>query len=113
LLTTQASLVSSTLFADLRKPTFRTRLRSPRASWSRAAAEQSLGLGDFRDVRVQLIADAGAALLVLLVATALSIYKPRGLTKYGWRKQRDQRGPLPAVPGSSVDGTRTAAEIRQ
>jgi hypothetical protein len=54
----------------------------------RAATEQELGLGDFRDVRVQLIANAGAALLVLLVATALSIYKPRGLTKYGWRKQR-------------------------
>lgn len=85
----------------------------PISGLGRAAAEQSLGLGDFRDVRVQLIADAGAALLVLLVATALSIYKPRGLTKYGWRKQRDQRGPLPAVPGSSVDGTRTAAEIRQ
>jgi hypothetical protein len=24
-----------------------------------------------------------------LVATTLSIYKPRGLTKYGWRKQRE------------------------
>ena len=59
----------------------------------RAATEQVLGLGDFRDVRVQLIANAGAALLVLLVATALSIYKPRGLTKYGWRKQREQRVP--------------------
>jgi hypothetical protein len=42
-------------------------------------------------VRVQL-ADAGAALLVLLVATALSVYKPRELTKYGWRKQRAQGG---------------------
>lgn len=31
------------------------------------------------------------ALLVLLVATVLAIYKPRGLTPYGWRKQRAQR----------------------
>jgi hypothetical protein len=85
----------------------------PISGLGRAAAEQSLGINDFRDVRVQLVADAGAALLVLLVATILSVYKPRGLTKYGWRKQREQRDPLPAVAGSSVDGTRPAAEIRQ
>ena len=29
-----------------------------------------------------------AALLVLLVATVLAVYKPRGMTPYGWRKQR-------------------------
>ena len=67
----------------------------PISGLGRAAAEQSLGLGDFRDVRVQLIADAGAALLVLLVATALSIYKPRGLTKYGWRRQRQHPSAVP------------------
>jgi len=32
---------------------------------------------------------AGAALVLLLVATGLSIYKPRGVTPYGQRKQRD------------------------
>ena len=58
----------------------------PIGDLGRAAADQSLGLSDFRDVRIQLIADAAAALLVLLVATTLSIYKPRGLTRYGWRK---------------------------
>jgi hypothetical protein len=31
------------------------------------------------------------ALLVLLVATTLAVYKPRGLTPYGLRKQREQR----------------------
>jgi hypothetical protein len=35
----------------------------------------------------QLVADAGLAVLVLLVATALSVYKPWGLTPYGQRKQ--------------------------
>lgn len=30
---------------------------------------------------------SGAALLLLLVATVLSVYKPQGLTRYGWRKQ--------------------------
>jgi hypothetical protein len=33
---------------------------------------------------------SGAALLLLLTATALSVYKPRGLTRYGWRKQQQQ-----------------------
>ncbi|MEV4422337.1 DUF2269 domain-containing protein [Patulibacter sp. NPDC049589] len=31
---------------------------------------------------------AGGALALLLAATVLSIYKPRGRTRYGWRKQR-------------------------
>ena len=34
---------------------------------------------------------AGGGLLVLLVITTLNIYKPRGLTPYGWRKQQEQR----------------------
>ena len=31
-------------------------------------------------------------LLVLLVVMLLSIYKPRGVTRYGWRKQQERRG---------------------
>jgi hypothetical protein len=34
---------------------------------------------------------ACAALVLLLVATALAIYKPRGMTRYGRRKQHEQR----------------------
>jgi hypothetical protein len=34
---------------------------------------------------------AGAALLLLLVATVLAVYKPRGMTPYGQRKLREQR----------------------
>jgi hypothetical protein len=34
---------------------------------------------------------AGGGLLVLLVITVLNIYKPRGVTPYGWRKQQEQR----------------------
>ena len=37
---------------------------------------------------------AGGGFLVLLVTTILSIYKPRGLTRYGLRKQRQQRNKL-------------------
>jgi len=31
----------------------------------------------------------GVGLLVLLVITGLNVYKPRGLTPYGWRKQQE------------------------
>jgi hypothetical protein len=34
---------------------------------------------------------AGGALLLLLVATTLAVYKPPGMTRYGWRKQQKER----------------------
>jgi hypothetical protein len=37
---------------------------------------------------------AGGALLLLLVAVTLSVYKPRGMTRYGQRKQHERRGSL-------------------
>lgn len=53
-----------------------------------AAAKAPLASADLHGLRIQLVADAGAALAVLLVATTLSVYKPRGLTRYG-RRARD------------------------
>ena len=38
-------------------------------------------------VGTQLVGDAGLALLVLLMITILSVYKPWGLTRYGRRKK--------------------------
>jgi hypothetical protein len=55
------------------------------------ASAGALAAGDDRRIRIQLIANAAAALTVLLVTTALSIYKPRGVTPYGQRKQREAR----------------------
>jgi hypothetical protein len=53
------------------------------------AADPTADLGIVRNPSPRL--HAVLALLVLLVATVLAIYKPRGLTLYGRRKQRDQR----------------------
>lgn len=44
---------------------------------------------DHRQLQIQLVADAGLAVIALIVATTLSVYKPRGLTPYGWRKQQE------------------------
>ncbi|MFE9437954.1 hypothetical protein ACFYO2_02860 [Streptomyces sp. NPDC006602] len=63
-----------------------------------AAADASLSGGDLFGMRVQLLADAAAALLILVVAVTLSVYKPKGLTRYGWRRQRESRaGQQPAA----------------
>jgi hypothetical protein len=59
---------------------------------SSVAANTPVSSADLRDLRVQLVGDAGAALVVLIVATALSIYKPRGMTRRGRRAQRARRG---------------------
>ena len=41
--------------------------------------------GALHGLRVQLVIQSGAAVLALLVATALSVYKPQGLTRRGQR----------------------------
>lgn len=40
---------------------------------------------------------AGGGLMVLLVIQVLNVYKPRGVTRYGWRTQQAQR--RETVPG--------------
>ena len=59
------------------------------------ATNTTLTPADLRSVRIQLIADAGAAIVVLVIATVLSVYKPRGLTRYGWRKEQERRSSSP------------------
>ena len=51
-----------------------------------AAAEGALSSAD-RGIQIQLVVAAEVGLLALLVATGLAVYKPRGMTPYGWRKQ--------------------------
>ncbi|GAA3246281.1 hypothetical protein [Streptomyces labedae] len=58
---------------------------------SATAARRDLAASDLNGLRIQLIADAAAAAVVLLTTTALSIYKPRGVTPYGWRAQQAHR----------------------
>jgi hypothetical protein len=66
---------------------------------NQAAAGGIMG-ADHREIRVQLVVDAAAALVVLLVTTTLSVYKPRGLTPFGVRELRN-------------DGRRTGVHSRR
>lgn len=56
------------------------------------AAEPGADLGELRSPTFVL--HSGGALLVLLAATVLAVYKPRGMTRYGQRKQQEQRAAL-------------------
>lgn len=55
------------------------------------ATKASLSETGLRGAQVQLVVAPVAALLVLLVSTALAIYKPKGMTHYGQRKLRQLR----------------------
>jgi hypothetical protein len=58
-------------------------------SMADAAADPRTDLETVRTVSPAL--HAGVALVLLLIATVLSIYKPRGVTRFGRRWQRAQR----------------------
>lgn len=56
----------------------------------RLLAEAARSGADPRDLPGTLAHSIGG-LLVLVVVTLLSTYKPRGLTRYGWRRQQAER----------------------
>lgn len=59
------------------------------------ARDTTLSINDLRNPSP--VVHAGLALLALLVTTTLSVYKPPGMTRYGQRKQREQRTRAAAV----------------
>jgi hypothetical protein len=56
-----------------------------------AARGASVPIADHRALGTSMVIHAAGGLLVLLMATILSVYKPRGLTRYGQSKQHEQR----------------------
>ena len=56
-----------------------------------AAATGAMAGAELSRMQVQMVVASAAALLALLTATALGVYKPRGMTAYGWRKQYEGR----------------------
>lgn len=52
-------------------------------------------------MQIQMVVASGATLVVLIVLTALSVYKPRGLTPFGQRKQHDAHSMASAIDTTS------------
>ena len=69
---------------------------------ARAASQvASVGSGTLPEgsrLGIQLVGDASLAVLVLLATATLSVYKPWGRTRYGWRKQHEMREALERTP---------------
>jgi hypothetical protein len=55
-----------------------------------AAAYPTTSGDDLRALGNTLVHSVGGT-VVLLVILALNVYKPRGMTRYGWRKQQEER----------------------
>jgi len=55
-----------------------------------ATATTALSSADLHRPRMELVVHAGGGLLVLLVITTLSVFKPWGLTRYGQRKLQER-----------------------
>lgn len=61
-------------------------------TFATAAADPSLTSSELLMLRnPSPVLHAGAALPLLIVASVLGVYKPRGVTRYGWRKQQEAR----------------------
>jgi hypothetical protein len=76
-----------------------------------AAAGPALSLADLTGLRrPAAFRHSGVGLLLLVAATALSVYKPWGLTRYGRRKQRERQAPYYDIVGSA-DGPSLGLEI--
>ncbi|OHR73625.1 hypothetical protein HMPREF3291_18785 [Bacillus sp. HMSC76G11] len=54
------------------------------------ASDPTTSIADLRAMGAGMNHAVGA-LVVLLVITLLSVYKPQGMTRYGWRKQQEKR----------------------
>ena len=66
-----------------------------------AAAKATVFSADLHTMQVLMVVASAAALLALLAATGLGVYKPRGLTPYGWRKQQEQRTGSPTADAAT------------
>jgi hypothetical protein len=54
------------------------------------AADPRTSGDDLRALGSTLVHSVGGT-VVLLVIVVLNVYKPRGMTRYGWRKQQGER----------------------
>ena len=68
-----------------------------------AAEMDSTDVGRLRGGLRSELLHAGVGLLLLLVIQALNVYKPGGMTPYGWRKQREQSTVLGSIATTPAD----------
>ena len=90
LLTTGATIVLVVHTNAMQEAASRVSVAAETLSSVRTHLSASGAGGHLGDLQMQLVVAAGAGLLVLLTTTTLGVYKPRGMTPYGRRKQHEQ-----------------------
>ena len=60
------------------------------SSLADVAQDPAVGIGGLR--AETFVLHSAAALVLLVIATGLAVYKPKGWTRYGWRKRHEPRG---------------------
>jgi hypothetical protein len=70
-----------------------------------AAVKTAVLSADLHGAQLEMVIAPSATLVVLLVLTVLSVYKPRGMTRYGQRKQDEQR-----QGAATIDATNDKAQ---
>ena len=73
------------------------------SAYADMAADPTTTSEELRGLGSTLVHSVGGT-LVLLVILVLNVYKPRGLTRYGWRKQQEERRVTPQAGRDSVMG---------
>src|SRR5882757_5508421 len=76
--------------------------KMPLIHYAARAAEATPSKTDLHTAGIQLAFHATGGMLVLLAITALSVYKPWGLTGYGQRKQQERQYELLASRGTAA-----------
>ena len=71
------------------------------AAYAAVAADPASSTGEVRSLGNTLVHSIGGA-LVLIGVLFLNVYKPMGLTPYGWRKQHGKRGSRSRPQSSSA-----------
>lgn len=74
----------------------------PVTAMAEMALATDLGPSDMNGMRTQLVADAAAAILALLVTGVLSVYKPRGLTRHGQKVITRQQAHTQPTKGANA-----------
>ena len=69
-----------------------------------AAAKTTVFSADLQSLQLLMVTASSAALVVLIVLAVLSVYKPRGMTQFGLRKQRALSQPTAAMRPCSDGG---------
>jgi hypothetical protein len=71
------------------------------------AAETTFSSADLIGLRTSLMVHAAGGLLLLLAVATLAVYKPRGMTRYGLREERERgNGSLRSGLGSATSTPR-------